>query len=207
MRKTIIFDFDGTIADTFPVVEGIAHEIAGRNGIEVTTEEARAIGLQQVLKKSKFPAYRIPQLLIEVKQRLGLKIRDEVNPFEDMGRVLHRLAENYDLGIVSSNSESNIKIFLEKHHFLGLFRYIHSDSSLFGKHTVLQRFCRKYNVKSESIIYIGDEDRDIQAAKKLKIRVIAVTWGYNDKALLAKEKPDCLAEKPEEILEWLKLSS
>jgi phosphoglycolate phosphatase-like HAD superfamily hydrolase len=203
MSKTVIFDFDGTIADTFPIVEGIAHEIAKRYGIEMTTAEGRAIGLKQIIKQSKFPTLKIPQLLIEVKHRLGLKIKDEVNPFAEMDRVLNNLSRKFNLGIISSNSESNIKSFLEKHQLLGLFNYIHSDSSLFGKDLVLKRFCWKYKVNYCDIVYIGDEDRDISAAKKLEIKVIAVTWGYNDKGLLEKEKPDYLVDRPEQILEVL----
>lgn len=201
MRKTVIFDFDGTIADTFPIVERIAHDIAGRYGIAMTTEEGRSLGLKQIIKQTKFPLLKLPQVLIEIKYRLGLKIKDEAGLFAGMAMVLKSLSQKYDLGIISSNSKSNITSFLEKHQLLSLFAYIHSDTALFGKHTVLKRFCRKYKVKYRDVFYIGDEDRDIRAAKKLKIKVIAVTWGYNDKKLLEKEQPDYLAETPKQILE------
>jgi phosphoglycolate phosphatase len=51
-----------------------------------------------------------------------------------------------------------------------------------------------------TLTYIGNEDRDIHAAHKLKIPIIAVTWGYNVRELLATEKPDYLIDKPEELL-------
>lgn len=203
MSKTVIFDFDGTIADTFPIVEGIAHDIAKRYGIEMTTAEGRAIGLKQIIEQTQFPVFKIPQLLSEIKHRLGLKIKDDVKPFQEIDGVLHSLAAKFNLGIISSNSESNIKSFLEKYQYLSLFSYIHTDSSIFGKDLVLKRFCRKYQVKYCDIVYIGDEDRDIRAAKKLKIKIIAVTWGYNDKGLLEKENPDYLVDRPEQILEVL----
>jgi phosphoglycolate phosphatase len=201
MRKTIIFDFDGTIADTFPIVINIVHEIVKRYGMVVTTEEGRAAGLKQTLKKLKFPTLKIPQVLFEIKHRLRLKIKEEVDLFNEMDMVLNNLSQKYDLGIISSNSESNIKSFLDKHHLLSLFNYIHTDSSLFGKHIILKKFCRKFKIKYSDVIYIGDEDRDIVAAKKMKIKVIAVTWGYNDKSLLEKEKPDYLVEEPKQILD------
>jgi HAD superfamily hydrolase (TIGR01549 family) len=203
MNKTVIFDFDGTIADTFAIVSNIALDFAKQHGITVTAEEGRAIGLQQIIKQSKFPTLKIPRFLIEVKHQLGLKIQDEVKPFEGMSLVLNRLSEKYNLGIISSNSENNIKCFLDKHELSGLFHYIHSDSSLFGKDAVLKRFCRKHNLKYADIVYIGDEDRDILAAKKLKIQTIAVAWGYNDKELLQRGNPDYLLDKPGQILEVL----
>ena len=202
MRKTIIFDFDGTIANTFPIVINIVHEIVKRYGMEVTTAEGTSVGLKQILKSLKFPTLKIPQVLLEIKHRLGLKITDEVDLFDNMDFVLNSLSQKYDLGIISSNSESNIQSFLDKYNLLNLFTYIHSDSSLFGKHVVLKRFCRKFKIKYDHVTYIGDEDRDILAAKKVKIKVIAVTWGkYNDKSLLEKEKPDYLVETPQQILD------
>jgi len=121
--------------------------------------------------------------------------------FFDCISDLNNLSKKYDLGIISSNSESNIKSFLDKHNLTSLFSYIHTDSSLFGKHTILKKFCRKFKIEYSNVIYIGDEDRDILAAKKMKIKVVSVTWGYNDKSLLEKEKPDYLVEAPKQILD------
>lgn len=204
MKKTIIFDFDGTIANTFTVVETIAHDIAKRYQNHMTTEEARAIGLKQALKKSKLPIWQIPQLLIEVKYKISLRIGKDINIFPDMDIVLHDLAKEYDLAIISSNSFVNIERFLNRFKLRELFSYIHSDSSLFGKHIVLQRFCRSNHVSLDNVVYIGDEDRDIIAAKRLKIKMIAVTWGYNNRGLLQKEGPDYLIDFPLQILEAVK---
>ena len=62
----------------------------------------------------------------------------------------------------------------------------------------------KHNLKPQEIIYVGDEVRDIQACKKIGVKIIAVSWGYNSKEILDREKPDYLVNKPIEIPKILK---
>jgi phosphoglycolate phosphatase len=57
----------------------------------------------------------------------------------------------------------------------------------------------------EEIVYVGDETRDIESAKKIKIKVIAVSWGFNSWEVLAKYKPEFLIDKPTELIEVMKL--
>jgi phosphoglycolate phosphatase len=200
--KYIVFDFDGTIADTFAVVEEIGNSILERYGIKVNSEEAKQIGLQRTIIKSKFPRLEIPKVLSDLRKQLNRKIA-EVKLFPEMESVLIELKKRYDLGILSSNSGDNIQLFLSRNGVLDLFSFVHSDSSLFGKHIVLKRLCRAKNIKFTEIVYIGDEDRDVQAANRLRIPIIAVTWGYNTGDNLIKEKPTYIADSPRQILEYI----
>ena len=60
--------------------------------------------------------------------------------------------------------------------------------------------CKQHLIKPSEVIYIADEDRDIIAAKKVKIKNIAVTWGYNSEMRLQKVHPDSTVRSPIEIL-------
>lgn len=62
---------------------------------------------------------------------------------------------------------------------------------------------RKYGIRPEETIYVGDETRDIEAARKTNIEIIAVSWGYNSKQLLEKQKPDFLIDKPRQLVDIL----
>ena len=89
------------------------------------------------------------------------------------------------MGILTSNSSQNVKEFL-KNHQLDVFDFTHSVSKFWGKSSGLKRLIRKYKLKPDHLLYIGDEIRDLEAAKKAGIRFAAVTWGYNSsKALKA----------------------
>ena len=203
MKKFIIFDFDGTIADTFSVVEEIANEYVKKYSIKLDPKEARVLGLKKVLIKSKFPIWKIPAILPSVKKRIGLRLKNDVNLFKGMKNVLKQLSKKYHLGIVSTNSKESIMIFLTKYKISSLFKFVHSDSSLFGKHIVLKRSFKKYHLTYNDVVYVGDEDRDIQAAKKSHIKIIAVSWGYNSKSLLLKNSPDYIADNPKQLLKIL----
>jgi phosphoglycolate phosphatase-like HAD superfamily hydrolase len=58
-------------------------------------------------------------------------------------------------------------------------------------------------IAADEVIYVGDEIRDIEAAKRSKIPVISVTWGFNGTAILQQYQPDYLVHKPQEIIQLL----
>ncbi len=203
MKKYIIFDFDGTIADTFHILEEIGKEYARKYSINITPKEAKEYGLKKTLLKSKFPIWKIPKILPEVRKKIALGLKTDVRLFPGIKEILIKLSKNYYLGILSTNSKQNIMQFLKKYNLYRFFRFVYSDSSIFGKHFVLKRLCKKYSISYKNIIYIGDEDRDIEAAKKLCIKIIAVSWGYNSKKLLKKYNPDYLVDNPKQILKIL----
>jgi len=199
MKKYIVFDFDGTIVDTYEDILNIVKDLKNDKYKEINLEDIKNYGTRYLIKKSGVPFWKIPKLIYQVTSKL--KKRDNIKLFPEILDVFKKLSENYNLGIVSSNSEENIRIVLKKYKIENLFEFIYSDSSIFGKHLVLKRMCRRYKINSDNVIYVGDEDRDIVAAKKARIKIIAVTWGFNSEKLLKKEKPDYLVNNPKEILE------
>ena len=196
MTKYIVFDFDGTIVDTFKVIKNIAKiELgASENDFELLRNE----GLKSLINKKKVPFWKLPKLTLKVLSKLRNK--SNINLFPDITELISKLKNNYKLGIVSSNSKQNIFKTLKKYKIENLFEFVYSDSSIFGKHLVLKRMCRKYNINPEDITYVGDEDRDIVAAKKIKIKNIAVTWGFNSEERLNKVAPDFIVNTPLQIL-------
>ncbi|MBU1177078.1 MAG: HAD-IA family hydrolase [Patescibacteria group bacterium] len=199
MKKYIVFDFDGTIVDTYEDILNIVKDLKNDKYKEINLEDIKNYGTRYLIKKSGIPFWKIPKFVYQVTSKL--KKRDNIKLFPEILDVFKKLSENYNLGIVSSNSEENIRIVLKKYKIENLFEFIYSDSSIFGKHLVLKRMCRRYKINSDNVIYVGDEDRDIVAAKKARIKIIAVTWGFNSEKLLKKEKPDYLVNNPKEILE------
>jgi len=199
MKKYIVFDFDGTLADTYKGILNIARDLKKDEYKEINLEDIRDHGSKYLIKKSGISFLKLSKLIFQVKSKL--KKRNNIKLFPEILDILKKLSEKYNLGIVSSNSEENIRIVLRRYEVEDLFEFIYSNSSIFGKHLVLKRMCRKYKIDPEDIIYIGDEDRDVVAAKKAKIKIIAVTWGFNSEKLLKEKNPDYLVNNPKEILE------
>lgn len=202
--KTLIFDFDGTIADTLPHIIDIANDSYVKEyGIKKITkkdlERLKRKTPWQIMKEFKIPLYKVPFIVLKV-QSLLHKEMNKVKIFPGMKSILIALKKkNMPIGILSSNSKKNVMAFLKKNN-LNIFDFVHSESNLFGKDKALRNIIRRYKIKKEDVIYIGDEVRDIKACKKAKIPIISVSWGFNTYNLLKKYKPDYIIRKPRELL-------
>ena len=96
-------------------------------------------------------------------------------------------------GIVTTNSGKNVARFLQNHG-LNAFDFTYADARLLGKSRLLGKVIRKERLSKADTLYIGDEIRDITAARKAGIGVIAVSWGYNTSQSLAEARPDVLVD-------------
>ena len=206
MIKTVIFDFDGTIADTFSTITKLFNSKAKEFGLDKLTskeiESIRNMGLKELFKKYGVNLIKAPFIAKKIRQDLGSRITD-IKSFPNIKKILLKLnMKGYQLGILSSNSKENIEKFL-KTNGLEIFDFIHSEKNLFRKGKALNTLLKQHKLNPESVIYLGDEVRDIDAAKENGLKVISVTWGFNKKEILKKNKPDYLVDKPEEILKIL----
>ena len=83
------------------------------------------------------------------------------------------------------------------------FDFISSTSKLTGKSKHLKAIRKTFSLKSEELLYVGDELRDVKASQKANIPIAAVTWGFNSREALAASKPDYLFDTPAEFLSLL----
>lgn len=81
-----------------------------------------------------------------------------------------------------------------------LFSFIHAESTYFSKAYLIKKTLAKYQLDKSQAVYIGDETRDIDAAKKNHIISVAVTWGYNSEKTILKYEPSFIAKIPADIL-------
>jgi len=201
--KTLIFDFDGTIADTLPHIIAIANSFVKEYGIKKITKKdlelLKGKTPWQIMKEFKIPPYKVPFIVLKV-QSLLHKEMNKVKIFPGIKSTLKALKKkNMSIGILSSNSKKNVMAFLKKNN-MNMFDFIHSENNLFGKSKALRNIMRRYKIEREDVIYVGDEVRDIKACKKAKIPIISVSWGFNKYSLLKKYKPDYIIRKPKELL-------
>jgi phosphoglycolate phosphatase len=98
------------------------------------------------------------------------------------------------MGMVTSNSEENVNKFLERFD-LCFFDAGSYSSAIRGKASMMRRLIRKNKLAKESTVYIGDTTDDIDACRKVGIKVAAVTWGYNTREVLEHSKPDFLIDR------------
>lgn len=206
--KLIIFDFDGTIADTHDAFVRIVNSLAAEFGYHPVSlkevEELKKLSAEEIVKNSGIPSFKIPFILRRIKQELNKEI-DSLQPIDDIKSQLAQLNKmGYQMGIITSNLQENVAAFLTNNQLNHLFDFIYTGITLFGKHRIINRVLKQNYLQAEEAIYVGDETRDITAAQKSKIKVIAVGWGFNSPAILARYQPDGLIYHPQELVEVIK---
>jgi phosphoglycolate phosphatase len=201
--KTLIFDFDGTIADSFELAYEIASGLTDTSHIdEAELSRLRHMSLRKVVTELKVPLYRLPRLILHGRQLMHERIH-EVHPFAGIPEVLQALhadPENHLL-VISSNSEQNVRTFLRANNLESYFDGVYGNAAVFNKASALRKVIRRNRIDTTTCFYIGDEVRDIIAAIKVKIEPVSVTWGYQASEALEKHHPFALVKDPPELLE------
>jgi phosphoglycolate phosphatase len=200
--RTLIFDFDGTLADTLSAIIRNINEHAEEFKIQPLNakdvEDLRGLSNSEIIKKYRIPLVKIPGLLMRSQKELHHRMH-EVSLFPGIRElVLDLKARGFGLGILTSNSEENVRKLLRARG-LDVFDFIHSESNLLGKTRALLHLLQKHGLNRESVIYIGDEVRDIEACQKIPVAVIAVTWGFHRRDLLSRHHPTHLVDSADEI--------
>lgn len=204
--QAILFDFDGTIADTLEVIVRITNRLANEFGYPPITSEQllylKNISSRQILQNSQVSIFQLPLLLRRVRQEMKQEI-PSIQPISGMPLILEQLSQknNLKLGIVTSNQENNVRLFLENHQISHLFSFVKSGRTLLGKHKLLKKAIKPEKLSVQQVLYVGDETRDIEAAKKIEISSVAVSWGFNSPQILQTYHPDFLISHPQELLQ------
>ncbi|HEY3344991.1 MAG TPA: HAD hydrolase-like protein [Anaerolineaceae bacterium] len=201
--ELIIFDFDGTLADSFPYVVSLFDEVADRHRIQRIDmdqiEMLRGLDAQQMMAYFHVPFWRMPFIARDVQSRMARDIQ-RIALFDGMGRVLQELtARGKQLAVVSSNSTANIRKVLGPQNS-ALIRYFEGGVTLLGKSPKIRKVMRRCGVQTHQTLLIGDEIRDIQAARQAQVDCGVVAWGYTRLDALVNHMPEIVFHTVEDML-------
>ena len=205
--KTLVFDFDGTIADTLGETRRIFNRIAPDYGIREVAEHEldhlRHLSLSALLDHLKIPKRRVPAIIARGTGMMRGNIT-QLKMIDGMSEVLIELRRHVDsFGILTSNATANVDLFLRTHGLREQFDFISSTSKLTGKAKHLKAILKTFSLRPGELLYIGDELRDVKASQKAGIPIAAVTWGFNSRESLAASEPDFLFDQPVDFLRLL----
>ena len=187
------FDFDGTLADTMPWFNSILNTVADKYGfrkIDLSEREnLRHREAADILKYLGIPLWKLPAIMSHVRT-LMQDIDPSVHLFDGIPEVLARLkAGGLRLAVISSNSIENVQRVLGPH-ATALFDDYECGTDLFGKAAKIDRLMRRHEVAPARFLLVGDEMRDIDAARKAGVHVGSVAWGYNHVDALRERGPN-----------------
>ncbi|MGE9296063.1 MAG: HAD hydrolase-like protein [Puniceicoccales bacterium] len=199
----LVFDFDGTIADTLSEALRLYNRLAPVYGYRQLPphelDKARNMTTKEFIRYYEIPRMKIPSLIREGRRIFGKRI-SEIQPIPGMPETLRALRPKVStLGILTSNSKVNVEAFLHKED-LAFFDFISTVPKLSGKAKNLKATMKTFTLHDSVVAYIGDETRDLKAARKAGVRTVGVTWGFNRREALRKEDPDDLFDSPVDLI-------
>jgi len=200
-----IFDLDGTLVDSFPwfltVVNDIAREYGFREIADRDVEPLRHAGPREIMRRLEVPMWKLPAIARRMRALKREQV-DALSLFSGVPAMLQTLHEaGLTLALVTSDSEDNARRQLGGH--ASLFAHYACGASLFGKTAKFKSILRRARATAAQTIAIGDEVRDIEAARAAGIECGAVTWGYSAAHALRAMQPDLMFETMNDIAERL----
>ena len=202
----VIFDFDGTLANSLPQFAHNLHRLADQYGFRKLStaemEELRSVDLRQLLRTMKISFWKLPFIVRRIRKMMNEQI-NQISLFPGIDQSLQRLVDSgIRLAIVSSNSQDNVQQILGPVNSKR-FQFMECSVSLFGKRSRLRRVLRNAQVAAEQAIYVADELRDLQAAKAEKLAFGAVSWGYVPGPTFSQHHPDELFDSAADMTDKL----
>ncbi len=203
--KNVIMDFDGTIVDSRSIFVSCTNELSktfGYRKIEHSSKLREKSTREVLIDVLGLQPEQVPLWVEKFKELLNHTMRSAIM-VKGMKEVLSALQKDYRLGIVTSNTEETVKYILGRDG-IGQVDFILADAPALEKDRAIKGALAQYALSPEETVYVGDDVGDIEACRKVGIKIIAISWGFNSKEMLEKKKPDYLVETPMQLLSTLK---
>lgn len=207
--RLVVLDFDGTLADSFDwfceVLNGVADRYGFRRVHLEETEALRGLSASAIVRHLGVPRWKLPAI---ARHMHGLAARDidRLHLFPGVPEMLADLAAGgVVLALLSSNTRENVGRVLGPENAARIAHYA-CGASLFGKARRLERLMARVGVSPTQTLCIGDELRDLEAARAVGCAFGAVSWGYTRAEALAAAGPDLMFADPAGIAKSLGLA-
>ena len=202
--KLVIFDFDGTLADSYPWFLSVLEELSRKYRLphldRADLDRLRSLEVRQILKEYHIPLWKVVIIGNHLKKMMAAQI-EHIRLVSGMQAVLETLGkEGVRLALVTSNAEANVRRVLGPGN-MAMFDFIESGVSMFGKKRKFQKILKQAGIPANQALSIGDEVRDLKSAQAASIPFGAVTWGYTDVSALQAHAPEAVFSRPDQILE------
>lgn len=199
--RLVVFDFDGTLVDSMADSIRIFQQIGPDLGLKPfhDLEAARHTPTRKLLKEVGVTFWKMPKVVRAFRSAVA-EHAHELKLHLGIADALARLhGGGIRLGILSSNDEANIRRCLGANGVEHHFSFIVGHPQLFGKARALRRIRKRERIEREQMVYVGDETRDVDAARRAGIISGAVAWGYHAPELLERTSPTVFFRVPDDL--------
>jgi HAD superfamily hydrolase (TIGR01549 family) len=212
--ECVIFDLDGTLLDSrecsIKATKAAFTEMGLKVPSEVVIEHYMGIPIEEsFFKMSEQPLDQetATELIRIFRTYYQTYEESTLNVFPEIPHVLEILMKRkVPCFVVSSKKTAVVKRNLAAQNLVAFFEeIIGSDAvSHYKPHPEgINKVVTQYQFDPTRTIMVGDAIFDIQMGKAAGVKTIAVTWGSHDAKKLSADKPDALAEAPQDILDYI----
>jgi len=200
--RLVIFDFDGTLADSQAWLLTKYNQLAGELGVRTVTEAEvqmlRGRTTREIMAFLDVPMWKLPRIVTRFRAQASVDA-EQIRLFAGVSELLPKLKQRgLTLAIVSSNSEDTVRRVLGPANVAWIDAF-DCSASMFGKAKKLRAVMKRTGISAQETLCIGDETRDIEAAREVGADAAAVVWGYADASVLERLEPTVLLRSIDEI--------
>ena len=196
-KKTVLFDFDGVIVDSFQPAFEISRMI--RPQIDFT-EEAYRKCFEGNPYKTFLEIDKRPEVANEQFFKIYIPRFLKLPTIKGISEALNKLSKKYRLIIVSSTISSPIRKWLTGHNLIHYFTEVMGGDIHKSKVEKIKMIFKKYKIVANDCVFITDTLGDLREASEMSIDSLAVTYGFHDRDTLKKGKPVGFIEKPQDMV-------
>ncbi len=217
MAKAVIFDWDGTLADTRKAVVQSFQTVLTEAGCRVSEEFiARRMGIGT--KKTIIEAFRECHMRLDVstlekladeKVRIQAGLADIVSLFDGAAELLEALQDKTKIALATMSSRKVVDKLLPAKRITAYFDVVVSaDEVAYPKPDpeVFLIAAKKLGVTPEDCVVVEDSVFGVRAAKAANMKCVAVPSGAYSKEELEQEQPDLMIDsllEKERILKFV----
>ena len=198
----VVFDFDGTLADSFAASVALFERLAPGLGLRPVPdlEAARSLPTRQLLRRMGVRFWQVPRF-VRTFQAGAAEYANRLKLHAGVPELLATLqGRGHRLGVLSSNRADAIRACLAANGVEHRFAFVVGCPKLFGKAKALRRIVRAERLTPGRAVYVGDELRDLDAGRQARVSTVAATWGFHTEALLRTAGPTWVARTPADVV-------
>ncbi|MBT3398102.1 HAD family hydrolase [archaeon] len=196
MIRYLFFDFDGTISDAYSLAFKSLVKTLDEFEFEFNKQDAlKQLGnkMHIILKNLGLNAGHLETIrrrfykhFIRGAKEGDIKLCVSINPLKKLKK------EGYKLIVVSNSETSFLRASIKRLKIKGLFNRVFGAEKFSTKDEFLKKLFKKYKIKPEEAVYIGDRFSDIEFARDAGCIAIAIhnKCSWSNKTTIMKEKPD-----------------
>ena len=211
MKKTVLFDLDGTLTDSGEGIINSALPALEHFGLPIPSREEMRVfvgpPLHETFQRFGVPADKTEEAIRVYRSRYIPTGMFENTPYPGIKELLETLKkENYTLYVATSKPEEMSVTILERFGLAPYFDRICGasiDSSRSTKDAVIAYLLAQRGAK-EDMVMVGDTKYDVLGAKAHGIPAIGVSWGYGSADEMEEAGAIGIADTMEQLLELIK---